>query len=183
MKVLASIQRPSGPRGTSAHPLWRRLGRLRVTIRHAPPERSVKAVLNNSALPTSDITLRHLRHFVGCWAGRRLVGVVGLEPYGKVALLRSLAVRPQYRDLGLGRLLVASIEEHAHHLHVDCLSLLTTTAEKFFMRCDYEIIVRASAPAIIRATTQFRELCPANSVCMMKRLGKTEAKSKDGRPQ
>jgi len=60
-------------------------------------------------------------------------------------------------------------------LQVDWLYLLTTTAETFFVRCGYEVIDRAAVPEEIRATAEFRDLCPASSLCMKKRLSKTES--------
>ena len=36
-------------------------------------------------------------------AGSKLVGTVALEPFGRLALLRSLAVAPSYRGLSVGR--------------------------------------------------------------------------------
>ena len=59
-----------------------------------PNETSVKQLLSESELPTGDITAQHLAHFFGSGHGPELEGVVGLELYGDVALLRSLAVAP-----------------------------------------------------------------------------------------
>jgi amino-acid N-acetyltransferase len=159
------------------------LGEFTAALVFEPPASAVKAFLKECALPFEDITPRHLRHFLGCRLGSRWIGVVGLELRGNVALLRSLAVRSQYRGRGMGGWLVARAEEYARNLHLNYLYLLTTTAQKFFLRCGYKIIDRATAPASIRATAEFRDLCPASSVCMRKRLSKTEVQSKDERPQ
>ncbi|MCK7515679.1 MAG: hypothetical protein MZV70_74680 [Desulfobacterales bacterium] len=57
-----------------------------------PNEAAVKQLLSESGLPIADITAQHLQHFFGCGSGSELEGLVGLELYGEVALLRSLAV-------------------------------------------------------------------------------------------
>lgn len=59
-------------------------------------------------------------------------GVVGLEVYGKVALLRSLAVSATSRGNGYGKDLVARAERYAQSLGVTEIYLLTTTAATFF---------------------------------------------------
>jgi amino-acid N-acetyltransferase len=51
---------------------------------------SVRELLARCDLPAEDLRPSHLDHFVLCRDGGRLVGTVGLEPLGEVALLRSL---------------------------------------------------------------------------------------------
>jgi GNAT superfamily N-acetyltransferase len=93
---------------------------------HAPQ------LLGESGLPAADLTPRHLEHFFVRRMGGRIVGVVGLEPAGGAALLRSLAVDSRRRGNGLGRMLVQHAEGHARELGAETLYLLTTTAERFF---------------------------------------------------
>jgi len=76
--MSAPVKQGSGTR--------KRFGRLTVVLTAAPDESTVKALLKASALPFTDITPKHLRHFLGCRAAGRLVGMVGLEPRGNVAL-------------------------------------------------------------------------------------------------
>jgi N-acetylglutamate synthase-like GNAT family acetyltransferase len=61
-----------------------------------------------------------------------VAGVVGLERYGEVALLRSLVVTSQHLGRGLGRRLVAAAEVLATELTFPSIYLLTTSAEPFF---------------------------------------------------
>jgi protein-tyrosine-phosphatase len=69
--------------------------------------------------------------FLGSRDDRGLAAVVGLEVFGKVGLLRSLAVRPDNRGTGLGGTLVGAAEELAAQQGIVELFLLTTTAEPF----------------------------------------------------
>lgn len=135
-----------------------------------PNESSVKQLLAESELPTADITTAHLTHFFGCGSDNELVGVIGLELYGEVALLRSLAVAPGWRGTGLGSRLVAHAEHYAWDQGVKTLYLLTTTAEAFFLRRGYVRAYREDAPATIKSTTEFSGICPVSSAFMAKSL-------------
>jgi amino-acid N-acetyltransferase len=75
-----------------------------------PDESAVKQLLSESGLPVEDITAQHLQHFFGCGSDLELEGLVGLELYGDVALLRSLAVASSRRGSGVGSGLVAHAE-------------------------------------------------------------------------
>ncbi len=130
----------------------------------------IKQLLSACGLPTSDISPTSSLLFFGCHSDTRLVGVIGLEVYGPVALLRSLAVAPPHRSHGLGRSLVAFAEAHAASLGVESLYLLTSTAEAYFSKLGYASVSREDAPSAIKATTQFSDLCPASSALMSKRL-------------
>ena len=60
---------------------------------HAHPDlAAVRELLAVAGLPTADLTAASRAEFWGCEAGQELAGAIGLEPYGSVALLRSLAV-------------------------------------------------------------------------------------------
>lgn len=130
---------------------------------------SIRALLEASALPTADLAESEIR-FHGLTNGAELQAVVGLDPRGEVGLLRSLAVRPELRGHGSGSLLVRSVEAAARAAGMRQLWLLTTTAEGFFRRQGYGAVPRDSAPPALQATTEFRDICPASAVCMMKAL-------------
>ncbi len=95
---------------------------------------------------------------------------MGLEIYGRDALLRSLVVSAAARTQGLGSALVLHAEQYAAAHEVRALYLLTTTAESFFEHRGYRRIDRAEAPSAIQSTREFASLCPASSAFMIKRL-------------
>jgi amino-acid N-acetyltransferase len=131
---------------------------------------AVKKLLSESGLPFEDITAQHLKNFFGCGSGSELKGLVGLEVYGDVALLRSLAVTAERRGWGLGSKLVEHAEGYAREKGVASLYLLTTTAEAFFLRRGYARIPREDAPAAIKGTKEFSGICPVSSAFMVKHL-------------
>ena len=87
--------------------------KLLPPIHAHPNELAVRALLAAAGLPVADLTAAHLDDFWGCGDGSKLAGVVGLEAYGTVALLRSLAVAPDGQGRGLGSALLAHAEQAA----------------------------------------------------------------------
>lgn len=132
--------------------------------------KEVEALLTDTGLPVSDLQDSRSLYLFGLRLDGRLVGVVGIEVYGAVGLLRSLAVAEAHRSAGHGRALVAHAETWASEQGVKTLYLLTTTAAAFFARLGYEAIPRSEAPAAIAATSQFAGLCPSSSTFMRKVL-------------
>lgn len=118
----------------------------------------------------SDLGSRGGLQFYGSKRSGALVGAVGLEAFGEVGLLRSLAVHPSCRGGGLGRALVQFVEAEAVRARVRSLYLLTTTAGAFFARLGFHHTDRDGAPPPIRTTSQFSGLCPTSAHLMVKRL-------------
>jgi amino-acid N-acetyltransferase len=132
----------------------------------------LKEVVSLCGLPIDDLSTLSNAKFFGISEGGTLVAVVGLELYGEVGLLRSLAVLPSYRNTGLGNKLVRHVESFAKQYGIEQLYLLTTTAEDYFLRFGYVPAIRDSAPMAIKATSQFSGLCPASSAFLIKQLRK-----------
>lgn len=136
-----------------------------------PDEAEVKALLAACGLPGDDIEPKHLEHFFGCGPETAPVGVVGVQLFGPVGLLRSLAVGESGRGEGCGTRLVHEVEAHAKSEGVHDLYLLTNAATRFFTSLGYEVVDRRSAPQAIRATTQFSSSCCSGATLMVKHLG------------
>ena len=130
---------------------------------------AVKALLESADLPSADLP-EDLEHFVGCGNPASPDGVVGLEIFGDLALLRSLVVSTSNRGAGLGKRLVTIAEEYAREKEVKTIYLLTETAERFFESLGYRSADRESAPASIRSTQEFSALCPDSAAFMVKEL-------------
>ena len=137
-----------------------------------PGPRAVKVMnlLAQCALPNSDLSEEKLQHFFGCGEEANPGGVVGVELYGDVALLRSLAVEKDLRGKGCGKRLVQEVEQYAARNGVKRLYLITTTAETFFAALGYKKVGRDSVPEAIRNTTEFSTLCSATAPVMAKDL-------------
>ena len=135
-----------------------------------PDLAAVRALLAVAGLPTADLTAAPRAEFWGCHEGTHLIGVIGLEGYGAVALLRSLAVAPAWQGRGLGSALLAHAEQAARPRGITALYLLTTSAEAFFTRHGYVRLPREAAPPILHQTAEFAALCPASAACLTKAL-------------
>ena len=135
-----------------------------------PSLTATTTLLDAAGLPSSDLTERHLEHFLFSGPRHSPTGVIGLEMYGHVALLRSLAVDPVARKTGVGSRLVQEAEALAQANGIQALYLLTTTARHFFEKRGYSAISRSDCPEAIRSTAEFASLCPASSALLMKTL-------------
>jgi hypothetical protein len=67
-----------------------------------PLETSVKRLLKESQLISSDLTPGHLRYFFGLGTREELEGVVGLELFGTVGLLRFFDKHCRFHEPGYG---------------------------------------------------------------------------------
>ncbi len=140
-----------------------------VTITRARNQdlREVLALLRNVHLPIEGVADQFHNFFVA-HDNHNLVGCAGLEVYGNVGLIRSVAVEPSSQSQGLGRSLVASLETLAAEKNLEEIYLLTETAAAFFSKLNYVIIQRESAKPDIRQSMEFTSLCPASGICMKK---------------
>jgi amino-acid N-acetyltransferase len=144
---------------------------MTVTTIFAKPSLSAAvALLTSARLPVDDLTERHCEHFFYSGTDATPAGLVGLEFFGDVALLRSLAVTDALRGSGAGSRLLAHAESFARGQGVRRLYLLTTTAESFFAHRGYARVSREAAPPAIRATREFAGICPTSAAFMIKQL-------------
>ena len=125
-------------------------------------------LLRAASLPTEDLVANHVELVAEDTAGT--LGVIGIEPFGDVALLRSLAVSSRGRGAGVGRSLVEALEAAAYDRGIRELWLLTIDADGFFLRLGYSMQDRQRAPVAIQKSNEFSNLCPADAVLMSKRL-------------
>jgi amino-acid N-acetyltransferase len=151
----------------------------KIGIRHAVPTdlAAIERLLMDADLPTAgvgEIITAHSGDFFVAEAGdeaeKRIVGVAGLEICCDNALLRSVAVRPEWRSHAVGRDLVRRIVSDAEGRGLHALYLLTTTAEHYFPRFGFERIERRDVAPEIAETVEFKSACPASAVAMKKTL-------------
>jgi amino-acid N-acetyltransferase len=141
-----------------------------LSISARPTLEAATRILREAGLPTEDLTPAHVEHFFFAGPADQPTGLVGLELFADVALLRSLAVVPGRRGRGDGRQLLGHAERVAAASGVRVVYLLTTTAEPFFLRHGYSRASREAAPAAIRSTSEFSGICPASSAFLKKNL-------------
>ncbi len=143
---------------------------MTLTIRPASSSDLEAAIglLQQAGLPTSDLSLQRLA--LVAEKGKELHGVIGLESFGQVALLRSLVVSPDARGAGIGPALVTALESLCSAEDVRQLWLLTIDADTFFEKLGYKTQLRNDAPEAIRNTKEFSGLCPGDAHLMLKEL-------------
>ncbi|MBC8087382.1 MAG: GNAT family N-acetyltransferase [Phycisphaerae bacterium] len=136
----------------------------------------VTALLEHAKLPLAGVAemfAREASQFVvaiGADNSADVVAVAGVEVCCDNALLRSVAVRDDWRQQGLGALLVQRAVCEAEARGIRALYLLTMTAEHYFPRFGFETISRDSVPLEIAETLEFKSACPASTVAMSKSL-------------
>lgn len=99
-----------------------------------------------------------------------LIGVAAVERYGTAGLLRSVAVRPDWRGEGLGRALAANRIAWAGSQGLEALYLLTDTAAEYWPRFGFRVVGREDAPAAVRASVEWAHACPQSAVAMRRDL-------------
>lgn len=127
-----------------------------------------KRLLGDEGLPVEDLTLDYLA--LSATIDGELSGVIGLEDFNSIGLLRSLVVASSARGTGLGRRLVEALEASVRDRGMQQLWLLTVDADPFFAKLGYERVERDTAPDAIRDTQEFSSLCPGDAVVMRKTL-------------
>ena len=90
------------------------------------------ALLTRVELPHEGVAEHLQNFFVARDQAGRLIGSAGLERYGSLALLRSVAVSPEYQHSGLGSRITATLLDYAAQHGIVEAVLLTTTARDFF---------------------------------------------------
>jgi N-acetylglutamate synthase-like GNAT family acetyltransferase len=92
------------------------------------------ALLTAVGLPHEGVTEHLGSFFVARNPENKLIACAGIESYGKLGLLRSVAVLPDSQQTGIGSKLTALLLEDAAKAGIEEVLLLTTTARDFFAR-------------------------------------------------
>jgi amino-acid N-acetyltransferase len=178
MTTSSTTQRSGADDGSAVSP-QQDVPRVRAA---APADlAAVETLLTASGLPLDGVK-DALATFVVAEQGADLVGVAGLEVCCDNALLRSVAVRPEWRSHGIGRALVTRVISDAESRGIHALYLLTTTADGYFPSFGFRTIARDDVPADVRATAEFREACPASATVMCRECAGSEVRGFAGSP-
>ena len=93
-----------------------------------------------------------------------------MEIYEDKGLLRSLVIEEFYQGNGYGKILCNKLFEKAKHKKINELFLLTETAPKFFEAIGFKRIPRESADEKVKASDEFKSICPSTAICMQLKL-------------
>jgi amino-acid N-acetyltransferase len=132
---------------------------------------AVETLLSASDLPLDGVS-ENFADFLVAEDNGEIKGAIGLERFGRLALLRSAVVAPPARGSGVGSQLVERLLERARLKGVEELYLLTTTAEQYFPRFGFTRTTRAGVPEPVKTSAEFRGACPDTAVVMTRRLAK-----------
>jgi amino-acid N-acetyltransferase len=138
---------------------------LRIREAAADELPQIKALLEASQLPASDIDLNK-QLFLVALHDQVVVGIIAQEVYDNSALLRSFAVDANFRNRKIGELLYREAVVQSKQKGIDHLFLLTTTADRYFDRLNWQRIGRDEVPDAISGTTEFASLCPVSAIVM-----------------
>jgi N-acetylglutamate synthase-like GNAT family acetyltransferase/protein-L-isoaspartate O-methyltransferase len=112
----------------------RKPGDTAPSVRPAVPAEAerIHELLAQASLPTDGLRIEDA--IVSLDDTNTVTGVVALERFGSVAMLRSLVVEPDRRQQGIGRQLVVAALEVARWSGADEIHLFTEEAQTFFAK-------------------------------------------------
>jgi amino-acid N-acetyltransferase len=125
----------------------------------------IKALLETSGLPVDGVD-DHWKTFIVARDDGKIVGCGGAEAYQFAALIRSIAVQPDYRSGGLGRRIVRQLLDRLASRGLREFYLLTTTAEEYFKKRGFKPIDRDEVHPQLMSSREFQGACPDTAVCM-----------------
>lgn len=123
----------------------------------------VAALLQANELPLDGAKAQLHTFWVAAAEDGAVLGVAGLEVYGEVGLLRSVAVKPERQRLGVGKVLVAHVLGEAARLKLSSVHLLTLSAPNYFVRFGFQAKCIDDAPHGLKVSEEFRGACPAGA--------------------
>jgi amino-acid N-acetyltransferase len=133
---------------------------------------AVRKLLREAKLHVEGLETQFGGHYAVAELAGKLIGVMGIEVYGRYGLLRSAVVAPAHRGTGVGVRLTRERTAWADARRIEALYLLTVTAAPFFARLGFVETPRTSAPAEIQKSLEFAKLCSSTAVCMRMDLAK-----------
>jgi len=95
-----------------------------------------------------------------------LIATGALQHAGDSAIFRSFSVNPEFRNKGFGERIYESILKSASVRGISTLYLLTTTAERYFLKRGWTRLDRNSTPKAVLESSEFKTICPSTAVCM-----------------
>jgi amino-acid N-acetyltransferase len=145
----------------------RRRSMSEITFRPAAESdlEAIKSLLAETDLPVAGVD-DHWKTFLVALDGDALVACGGAEAYQFAALIRSVAVKPDYRSHGLGRRIVRQLLDRLASRGLREFYLLTTTAEEYFKKRGFKVIDRDEVHPQLLSSREFQGACPDTAVCM-----------------
>jgi len=141
---------------------------MSVTVHLRPASSSdvpgLIAFLKANSLPTVGVESCYENFVIATDEKGKWIGVAGLEVYNQNALLRSVAVREEYRGFGHGGVLVDEVLKNAKREGVRVVYLLSETADGYFRRLGFDLVDRNDVDESVKASQEFTECCKTAKV-------------------
>jgi amino-acid N-acetyltransferase len=160
--LIAGIRRAQGENVRS-------LPRVRAVPLATFERDGLKAALRKAGLPCEDVEQSGPLFWRFDTDDDIPAGFAGLELHRPDALLRSLVTLPPRRRTGVGRAIVAAVEQEAQLHGCDAIYLLTQEPD-YFARAGYAALSRDAVPEAVRASSQFHSPICAAAAAMVKEL-------------
>jgi len=127
---------------------------------------TIRALLQTAKLLTENLD-KDVTTFYIAEENGQTAGIAGYEFYGDDALLRSVAVQPDFQHHGIGSQFVDFMLDEARKRKILSVVLLTETAKDFFLKKGFVVVDRSSIEngAMIKSS-EFAYACPKSAVCM-----------------
>lgn len=131
--------------------------KLGPLLRDAAPGEleTVLALLASAGVPSDGVAECFGPSFGVAERNGALIGVAGIELYGRFGLLRSVAVESGFRRRGLGLQLVRNRIDWAREHGIDSLFLASATATDLFNRAGFHETPRLAVPIEVRTSPEF----------------------------
>ena len=137
----------------------------------------IQDLLSRSGLPTAGVSPDTGNYYLA--AANSLLGVLGVEFYGAAALLRSLAVEPEFRKAGVAQTLMQHVLQEIKVAGCTEVYLLTNSAEHYLAKFGFSMVERTQVPEVILASSALAYACPASSTCMAYSINDTDNSLQD----
>jgi amino-acid N-acetyltransferase len=125
-----------------------------------------EGALMAAGLPIADLDADGAQYFAFGHQTNEPLAFVGLISFGDEGLLRSLVVPITLRGENIGNWAIDAMAQKARQQGIRRIWLLTTDAERYFIRQGFRIVHRKDVPAVIAASRQFSTTCPDSAVLM-----------------
>lgn len=113
----------------------------------------VEDLLRACQLPVEGVR-EHIDHYLVSRDGGGLIGCAGLERYGKVGLLRCIAVARRARLAGLGELILSLLVADARESGIESLVVHPAGAAPYFEQIGFTAAETAVLPADLRRSLE-----------------------------
>lgn len=143
---------------------------MNITVATENLRPGIRSLLTENHLPAVDLPENLDTFYVSLSDKENIAGVIGMEVFGTVALLRSMVVDSTFRNKNIASNLVSTLESEAMAKGIEEIYLLTETAEKYFSKKGYTVIQRKEVPASVQSSSEFIHTCPTSATVMKKKI-------------